>query len=54
MTTDPKLIEADALAARALAIMERHSITVLFILAPGSRQPAGVIHLHDILKAGVA
>ena len=54
MTTEPKLIEADALAARALAMMERHSITVLFIIAPETRQPAGVIHLHDILKAGVA
>jgi arabinose-5-phosphate isomerase len=54
MTTHPKTIEPNALAARALAEMERHSITSLFVLRPGSRQPAGVIHLHDILKAGVA
>jgi len=54
MTANPKTIEPDALAARALAVMERHSITSLFILAPGSRIPRGVIHLHDILKAGVA
>jgi arabinose-5-phosphate isomerase len=54
MTTNPKTIDADALAARALALMERHSITSLFVLAPGSRRPQGVIHLHDILKAGVA
>ena len=53
MTTDPKTIEPGALAARALATMERHSITSLLILAPGSRRPLGVLHLHDILKAGV-
>ena len=54
MTAQPKTIEPGALAARALAVMERHSITALFVLAPGSRKAVGVIHLHDILKAGVA
>jgi arabinose-5-phosphate isomerase len=54
MSANPKSIEPNALAARALAEMERHSITSLFVLAPGTRHPAGVIHLHDILKAGVA
>ena len=54
MTRAPKTIEPGALAARALAVMERHSITSLFVLAEGSRKPVGVIHLHDILKAGVA
>ena len=54
MTGTPKTIEPTALAARALAEMERHSITSLFVVAAGSRHPAGVIHLHDILKAGVA
>jgi arabinose-5-phosphate isomerase len=54
MTANPKTIEPGALAARALALMERHSITSLFVLGAGSRHPHGVIHLHDILKAGVA
>jgi arabinose-5-phosphate isomerase len=54
MTANPKTIEPNALAARALADMERHSITSLFVLTPGTRQPVGVVHLHDILKAGVA
>lgn len=54
MTANPKTIEPNALAARALAEMERYSITSLFVLPEDSRQPAGVIHLHDILKAGVA
>lgn len=54
MTAKPKTIEAGALAARALAVMEQHSITSLCVVAGGSRRPQGVIHLHDILKAGVA
>ncbi len=54
MTGNPKTIGEDALAARALAEMERYSITSLFIVGPGTRKPVGIIHLHDILKAGVA
>lgn len=53
MTRNPKTISSTALAAQALAVMERHSITSLFILDEGRRGPAGVIHLHDLLKAGV-
>ncbi len=53
MTTTPKTIRGGALAAEAVAIMERHAITSLFILGDGSRRPAGVIHLHDLLRASV-
>jgi arabinose-5-phosphate isomerase len=53
MTRNPKAISSTALAAQALAVMERHRITSLFILDAGSRSPAGIIHLHDLLKAGV-
>ena len=53
MSTRPKTIAPGALAAEAVAVMERHAITSLFILAEGSRRPAGVIHLHDLLRAGV-
>ena len=49
----PKTIDAGALAAEAVALMERHAITSLFILADGSRRPIGVIHLHDLLRAGL-
>jgi arabinose-5-phosphate isomerase len=54
MTVNPKTIDGKALAARAVADMERYSITSLFILEPKTRRPAGIIHLHDLLKAGVA
>lgn len=53
MTRDPKTIPAEALAARAVAIMEQHSITSLFVLEDGGRKPMGVVHLHDLLKAGI-
>lgn len=52
MSINPKTIEKNALAARALQIMEKHSITSL-IITNGSNGPTGIIHLHDILKAGV-
>jgi len=53
MTRNPKTIPADALAARAVAIMEQHSITSLFILEKGGSRPVGIVHLHDLLKAGI-
>jgi arabinose-5-phosphate isomerase len=52
MTKNPKVIGKDALAAEAVAIMENSSITCLLIVDEGHR-PEGVIHLHDLLKAGV-
>lgn len=52
MTTNPKIIEKNALAAKALQIMEKHSITSI-ITTNGAKNPTGIIHLHDILKAGV-
>jgi arabinose-5-phosphate isomerase len=53
MTRSPKTIAPDALAAQAVAFMERHLITSLFVLAPETRRPLGVIHLHDLLRAGI-
>ncbi len=53
MSRYPKTIPVDALAARAVALMEQHSITSLFVLEDGARKPLGVVHLHDLLKAGI-
>lgn len=54
MTTSPRTIGKDVLAAQALAEMEGPSrpITCLFVLDE-KRMPAGIIHLHDILKTGI-
>lgn len=52
MTPHPKTIEPDKLAAEALALMERHEISVLVVVQ--GTVPVGIVHLHDLLKAGVA
>ncbi|HEY2986467.1 MAG TPA: KpsF/GutQ family sugar-phosphate isomerase [Candidatus Binatia bacterium] len=54
MSRNPKTIPSDALAAHAMTVMEEHSITSLFVLENGTKKPAGVVHLHDLLKAGLA
>jgi arabinose-5-phosphate isomerase len=55
MTSDPRTIERSALAAQAVAVMERapRPVTALIVLQDGTRRPVGVIHLHDVLRAGV-
>ncbi len=53
MSTSPKTIEPDRLAQKALAVMEEHAITVLVVLDSTGRIE-GVIHIHDILKEGIA
>jgi len=54
MTRNPKWIEKGALAAKAVQRMEEYSITSLFVFnRVGEKVPVGIIHLHDLLKAGV-
>ena len=48
----PKTIEHEALAARAVQIMEQFAITSLVVLDE-RRTLVGVIHLHDLLKSGI-
>jgi len=54
MSTSPKRILRRNLAAKALQIMEQHTITSLFVFEDEQSQvPIGIIHLHDLLRAGV-
>ncbi|HEY7585178.1 MAG TPA: KpsF/GutQ family sugar-phosphate isomerase [Candidatus Deferrimicrobiaceae bacterium] len=54
MSTRPKRISSSDLAASALRKMEEHSITSLFVFDAGEEQRlAGIVHIHDLLKAGV-
>ena len=54
MTADPKRILSSELAASALRKMEEHAITSLFVFDPKEREkPVGIVHVHDLLKAGV-
>ncbi|GIK98471.1 MAG: KpsF/GutQ protein [Alphaproteobacteria bacterium] len=52
MTARPKTIRPQALAAEALAEMNERKITSLFVV-DGDR-PVGLVHVHDLLRAGVA
>ena len=53
MSLHPKTIGATNLAFDALSIMETHQITAL-IAVNDAKEPIGIIHIHDILRAGVA
>ena len=52
MTRNPKVIEPDVLAATALTIVNAAAITALMVVEDG--KPVGIMHLHDLLRIGVA
>jgi arabinose-5-phosphate isomerase len=54
MTLQPKTVAASELAAGALALMEEHTVTALFIVDDTTGKPVGIVHLHDLLRAQVA
>jgi len=54
MSKEPKWISSDTLAISALELMEKHSITSLFVYSDSSlKRPDGIVHIHDILKSGI-
>jgi arabinose-5-phosphate isomerase len=48
----PLVVTADVLAAKALAQMNEASITCIFVVE--AETPVGLVHIHDLLRAGVA
>ena len=52
MTTRPKTIRAEALAAEALGYMNASKVTNLFVV--DNEKPLGLVRMHDCLRAGVA
>lgn len=53
MTRGPRTIGPDALAERALALMDERRITCLFVVSPDAlTRPVGVLKVQDILRAG--
>jgi arabinose-5-phosphate isomerase len=52
MTKNPKVISSDMLAAEALTIMETYKITSL-VIVDELQKPLGILHIHDMLRAGV-
>ena len=53
MKGSPRTISADLLAVEALRIMEDNSITSIIVVDKDKR-PSATIHIHDILRAGIA
>jgi len=54
MTRDPQTIATTALASEALGVMNARKITTLFAADPADPgRPAGILHVHDCLRAGV-
>ncbi|MBO9407192.1 KpsF/GutQ family sugar-phosphate isomerase [Shimia sp. R9_1] len=54
MTAAPQTIAPGALAEEAVGIMNQRKITCLFVVDPeGDGAPAGLLHIHDCLRAGL-
>jgi arabinose-5-phosphate isomerase len=52
MTASPKTIRPDQLAGEALQLLNSSKITALIVVE--SERPVGIVHFHDLLRAGVA
>jgi arabinose-5-phosphate isomerase len=52
MTRNPRTIDRGLLAARGIKIMEDQGITALLVV-DDERRPVGVLHLHDLMRAGI-
>jgi len=52
MTPGPRTVTPDLMASAALEIINASAITTLFVVEAG--RPVGIIHVHDLLRAGVA
>jgi arabinose-5-phosphate isomerase len=53
MTTNPKTISIDTLAVEALYEMDKAAITTL-VIPDDQGKPLGIVHIHDLLKAGIS
>ena len=52
MTAAPKTVRPDQLASEALQILNSSKITALIVVE--AERPVGIVHFHDLLRAGVA
>jgi arabinose-5-phosphate isomerase len=52
MTRKPKVVTPGMLASAALEVLNASRITALFVVDKG--KPVGIVHIHDLLRAGVA
>ena len=52
MTRSPKTVRPDQLISETLELINAMKVTALFVVEAG--KPVGVIHVHDLLRAGAA
>ena len=52
MTRSPKTVRPDQLVSETLELLNSMKITALFVVDAG--QPVGIVHIHDLLRAGAA
>ena len=52
MTRNPKTVQPDQLVSETLELLNATKVTALFVVAAGA--PVGLIHVHDLLRAGAA
>jgi len=52
MTASPKTVRPDQLASEALQLLNASKITALIVV--DADRPVGIVHFHDLLRAGVA
>jgi arabinose-5-phosphate isomerase len=53
MSSKPRVVAADTLAAAVIKLLESSRITNVFVVDADGR-PTGIVHIHDLLRAGVA
>jgi arabinose-5-phosphate isomerase len=53
MTSDPRTVVSSTLAADALRLMTSGAAKITQLFAVEDGQPAGLLHIHDLLRAGV-
>jgi arabinose-5-phosphate isomerase len=52
MTASPKTVRPDQLVGEALQLLNASKITALIVV--DADRPVGIVHFHDLLRAGVA
>lgn len=52
MSTNPKTLDADAMAIDALSTLENHGITQILV-EDSDKNYVGIVHLHDLIKEGI-
>ncbi|MEM7320687.1 MAG: CBS domain-containing protein, partial [Pseudomonadota bacterium] len=53
MTADPTTITPESLAEEAVAIMNKHKITCLFVVPADDPTNLGLLHIHNCLRVGL-